>query len=73
MRLSVNRDGGSETNTITRKIYVTETESPFAIISATNTSNSVIEEDGACNGNKALVLNRADNTTFNSSNSVNID
>lgn len=42
--LSVNRNGGSETNTISRKVYVADAESPFAIIDASNTSNSVIEE-----------------------------
>ncbi len=42
--LNVNRAGGSETNTITRKVYVSDTESPFAIIDATNSSNSIIEE-----------------------------
>ncbi len=60
-------------NSISRKIYVSDTESPFAIIDATNSSNSIIEEKGACDGNDALLINRADTTTFNSTNSVNID
>ncbi|MBX9809839.1 PKD domain-containing protein [Candidatus Gracilibacteria bacterium] len=73
VRLNVNRDGASETNTITRKVYVTDTDSPFAIIDATNASSSITEEIGVCNGNNALIINRADVTTFNSTNSVNID
>lgn len=73
VRLNVNRDAGSETNSITRKVYVTETDSPFAVIEGTNTSNSVIEEDGACNGNKALIINRSDSTTFSANSSINID
>jgi PKD repeat protein len=73
VRLNVNRDGGSETNSITRKVYVTETDSPFAMIDATNASNSIIEEDGACDNKKALIINRADSTTFNATNSINVD
>lgn len=73
VRLNVNRDGASETNSITRKVYVTDTDSPFAIIDANNASNSVIEEVGVCNWEDALIINRADITTFNSTNSVNID
>jgi PKD repeat protein len=73
VRLNVNRDAGSETNSITRKVYVTETDSPFAVIEGTNASNSVIEEEGACNGNKALIINRSDSTTFSANNSINID
>lgn len=42
--MNVNREGGTETNTISRKVYVSDTESPFAIIDATNSSNSIIEE-----------------------------
>ncbi len=71
--MSVNRNWGTETNSITRKIYVSDTDSPFAIIDSTNSSNSIIEEKWACNGLDALVINRADTTTFSSSNSVNVD
>jgi PKD repeat protein/type IV secretory pathway VirB2 component (pilin) len=71
--LNVNRNWGTETNTITRKVYVSDTDSPFAIIDATNSSSSIIEEKWACNGLDALVINRADTTTFNSSNSMNVD
>ncbi len=72
-RLNVSRDGGNETNSITRKVYISDTDSPLAIIEASNASNSIIEEDGACNWNKAIVINRSDMTTFSASNSVNID
>lgn len=42
--LTVNKSGGTETNSISRKVYVSDTESPFAVIEATNASNSVVEE-----------------------------
>jgi PKD repeat protein len=71
--MSVNREWGAETNTMNRKVYVSDTESPFAIIDASNSSNSIIEEKWACNGLDALVINRADTTTFSSNNSMNID
>jgi PKD repeat protein len=72
--LTVNRAWGTETNSISRKVYVSDTESPFAVIEASNASNSVVEEKWACgDGQDALVINRSDSTTFSSSNSVDID
>jgi len=40
---------------------------------ATNTSSSIIEERNACDGNNALIINRAEITTFSAANSVNTD
>lgn len=45
----------------------------MAIITTTNTSDSVIEEKGACGGKDALVINRADTTNLDGSNSINVD
>ncbi len=73
VRLTVSRDNGTETNSISRKVYVTDADSPFAIIEASNSSNSIITESQACNGNDALIINRADTTTFTANNSVNVD
>jgi len=42
--MNVNSNGGTETNSITRKVYVSDTDTPFAIIDASNSSNSIIEE-----------------------------
>lgn len=71
--LTVSTTWDAETNSITRKIYVSNTESPFAIIDATNSSNTIIEEVWACNWLDAFVVNRAETTNLGSSNSVNID
>ena len=71
--LTVNREWWSEINTINRKIYIADSESPFAIIEWTNTSSSIIEEKNACEENSALLINRAETTTFNGANSVNTD
>jgi PKD repeat protein len=73
VRLTVSRDNGTETNSISRKVYVTDADSPFAIIEASNSSNSIITESQACNGNDALIINRADTTTFTANSSVNVD
>lgn len=59
--------------TLTRKVYITDADSPYALIDISNSSNSAIEEPNMCNGNPAIVLNRADSTTLSASNSTNID
>lgn len=71
--LSVNREWWSEINTINRKIYISDSESPYSIIEASNASSSIIEEKNACEENSALLINRAEPTTFNGANSVNTD
>ncbi len=71
--LNVNRDSWTETNTISRKVYVSDSDSPFAMIDTTNDSNSIVEEKWACGNIDALVINRSDLTTFNGANSINVD
>lgn len=61
-----------KTNQIQRKVYVTDTSSPFAIIGMSNSSNSVYEDREAC-GTWAIVANRSESTTLDGSKSVNID
>lgn len=71
--LTVNRGGGSEQNTVTRKIYVTDMSNPLAIIQASNSSNSVVQEDNICHNEPAWMVNRGESTTFDASQSVNTD
>lgn len=71
--LTVNRNGGSETNTITRKVYVADSDSPMAIIATSNGSDSVYQEADACGDKNTLIINRSDTTTFDGSSSINID
>lgn len=46
--LTVKNFDGSETNSITRKVYVTDSNTPFALIDVKNASSSVIEDMDAC-------------------------
>jgi PKD repeat protein len=72
--LTVKNSDGSEENRITRKIYITDTDKPFALIEIKNSSTSVIEDPAACeNSEWAFVINRAENTTIEWGNSINID
>lgn len=58
--LTVKNIDGSETNTIERKVYVTDTNSPFALIDIENASNSVVFDESACSTNGAYLVNRAE-------------
>lgn len=71
--LTVNRNNGSESNALSKKIYISDSDAPFAIIEANNTSSSIVEENNVCDGNNAFIINRAEVTTFNGANSVNTD
>lgn len=71
--LNVTRDSWTETNSITRKVYVSDSDTPFAMIDTTNDSNSIIEQKWICESNDALIINRSDLTTFNGANSINVD
>lgn len=71
--LTVKNVDGSETNSITRKVYVTDASTPFALIDVKNASNSVIEDENACGAGGAYLVNRSEWTTLDGSNSINID
>lgn len=71
--LNVNSNAGTETNSVTRKVYVADGNNPLAIINVSNTSNTAVEEPNACGDRSAYVINRADNTTFDGSSSINVD
>jgi len=46
--LVVKNSDGSEENTIMRKIYITDTDTPYALIDIKNQNGSAIEDPGAC-------------------------
>lgn len=71
--LSVKNTDGSESNSLERKIYVTDTNNPYALIEVNNTSNTVLEDSIACGDSWAFLINRSESTTIDGSNSINID
>lgn len=72
--LNVKNGDGSEENTIWRKIYITDTDSPFALIDIKSSNGSVFEDPDACeNPGGAFVINRAESTTLDWGNSINVD
>jgi PKD repeat protein len=64
---------GGDSNQVKRKIYVTDTNAPFALIDITNNGNTSYEDTTACGGSGAIVVNRSDQTTIDGSKSINID
>jgi len=46
--LQVKSADGSESNTIERKVYMTDANSPFSLIQVSNSSNTITDESGAC-------------------------
>ena len=58
--LSVKNADGSETNFIERKVYVTDTNNPFALIEVGNASNTVIDDPSACGEGGAYIVNRSE-------------
>ncbi len=72
--LSVRNGDGSEENHISRKIYITDTNSPFALIDIKSSNGSVFDDPSACeNPDGAFVINRAESTTLEWGNSINVD
>jgi PKD repeat protein len=72
--LTVKNGDGSEENRISRKIYITDTDSPFALIDIKNTTGSAYEDPTACDSpDGAFVINRAEGTSIDGGNSINID
>lgn len=71
--LTLQGSNQNETTTLTRKVYVSNMDSPFGIINFQNSSNSAILEKGVCDGKDAYVLKRGENTTISGQNSVNVD
>lgn len=61
--LTVKNIDGSQTNSTNQKVYVTDTNSPFALIDIKNGSDSVIEDPQACSEG-AFVIDRSQNITI---------
>ncbi|MFB0964650.1 MAG: PKD domain-containing protein, partial [Patescibacteria group bacterium] len=60
-------------NTISRKVYVTEANAPFALIGLKIDSNSVQTTPGACGDKEAFVITRVKPISFTAEESVNVD
>lgn len=60
-------------NSITRKVYVTEANAPFALIGLKIDSNFVQPTSGACGEKDAFVVNRVKPISFTAEESVNVD
>ncbi len=73
VKLTVRTTKNDSYNTITRRVYVTDTDKPFALITASNASNSIIEESWLCQDTDAFTVNRSEPTTFDAGKSINID
>lgn len=73
VNLTLQGSDTSNTTSISRKVYVTDMDSPFAVISFSNASSSAILEHGACEGKDAYILKRGEATNISALNSVNID
>jgi PKD repeat protein len=61
-----------ESNQIHRRVFVTDTNTPFALINVNNGSNTAYYDPAAC-GSGATVINRSEATNFDGSKSINID
>lgn len=60
-------------NSITRKVYVTEANAPFALIGLKLESNGLNTTPAACGEKDAFVINRVNPVTFTAEDSVNVD
>jgi len=62
-----------ESNRIQRRVFVTDTNSPYAMIQISNGSNTAYYDPDACSWSGATVINRSETTNFDGSKSINID
>jgi PKD repeat protein len=70
--LTVSSAKWGESNQIRRRVYVTDTDAPFALISISNSSSTSYYDKDAC-GSGATVVNRSEATNFDGSKSINLD
>ncbi len=71
--LTVSSAKWTETNQIKRRVYVTDTNSPFSMIGISNASSTAYYDAAACSGSGAMVVNRSEITNFDGTKSINID
>ncbi|EKE27985.1 MAG: hypothetical protein ACD_3C00111G0002 [uncultured bacterium (gcode 4)] len=62
-----------DSNTITRKVYVSDWVSPFALITMKSNNDEYFLTPDACDWNDAYILDRANMITFSANDSTNID
>lgn len=63
----------SDSNSISRKVYVMDSTSPFAIITLKRDNDEIMPTPDACDGKEAFVIDRARAITMSAENSVNTD
>lgn len=63
----------SDSNSISRKVYVTDSTNPFAIITIKRDNEEVLPTIDACDGKEAFVIDRSKAVTLSAENSVNTD
>lgn len=67
------RGRNSDSNSISRKVYVMDGDTPFSIISLKRENEEIIPTADACDGKEAYVIDRAKPVTMSAENSVNTD
>lgn len=73
LTLTVRWSKWTDSNYITRKIYVSDWVSPMASISISRDNEEILSTPNACDANDAYVIDRASAISFSAENSVNID
>lgn len=71
--LTIRGKGAQSTNTISRKVYVMSSNSPFAIITLKRDNEEIIPTSDACDGKEAFVIDRSKAITMSAESSVNTD
>lgn len=67
------RGSDSQVNTITRRVYVVDADTPFALIGLKADSEELTPTPDTCNGEEAYVVNRAQLINFAATESLNVD
>lgn len=67
------RGQNSDSNSISRKVYIMDSTSPFAIITLKRDSEEIIPTTDSCDGKEAFVIDRAKPVTMSAESSVNTD
>ena len=63
----------SDSNSISRKVYVRDSSAPFAVIALKRDNEEFIPTPDSCNGKEAFIIDRSRAMTFSAENSVNTD
>jgi PKD repeat protein len=71
--MKVSTSDGKQTNTITRRIHVTDADTPFAIITMKRGNDEILPTPNTCNEQEAFVIDRSSPYTFSADASTNID